>query len=122
MRELHLSFKRGTLTEERIIEEMFSYLGGSLYAYTVMLSTLGRKQESDLMEDLRTIIFSTRGNWIKDINVAIGYMDRIVIEMGIIKQMLEIYRPDESILFQSPVNFAHGLRGALADYKIEKNL
>jgi hypothetical protein len=117
------AFRNGKLTEGDIINEMVTELGGSLYAYMVMLEGQERKVEAERMKDLRTRIFSVRtklkGYALTDIEKELDpvlEMQKIALELGVVASMLSIYRPNEAIIFQTPTDNAIGLTWSIKEY------
>jgi hypothetical protein len=127
MRELLQLFQNDKLTEEHIIEAMLTDLGSGLYAYMVMLGSQDREAEASRMKDLRDRIFKIR-NKFTDGSFLTGEeatldpvteMQKVLLELQILEDMLRIYRPNESIIFQTPVNDAIGLVWTLKEHAIK---
>ncbi len=126
MRELLELFQKNKLTERHIVEAMLTDLGGGLYCYMVMLTGAEREAEAERMERLRGRIFKIR-------NVINGFsqtdeekkmdpvreMEKVSLELQVLYDLLRIYRPAESVIFQTPVNDAIGLVWTIKEY-VEK--
>lgn len=117
-------FKKGNLTEGDVIEEMITHLGGSLHSYMVMLEAAERTAEASRIVDIRERIFNIRskvagGNFMSAKAKAIDPVDemqKVSIELKTMGDMIGIYRPNEGIVFQSPVNNAIGLVWVIKEY------
>lgn len=114
-----------SVTQEEIMREALTHLGGSLYAYMVMLEVSDRKIEAKRMEDFRTRIFKIRDNMYSSIvgrrtstpEEDCADMASIYKEMKVVSEMLVQYRPGgESMIFQSPLNDACGLAYRLKEF------
>lgn len=124
MTELWQSFLMGKLTEADLVEDMLTRLGSGLYAYMTMLETQERKSEANRLERLRERIFQIRtcqsglhlSEEQKTVNV-IAEMEKIALELGVLHDMLKVYRPAEATILQHPANFSLGLVHVLKDVK-----
>lgn len=124
MLDLYRTFQNGKLTEEDLIGEMITNLGGSLYVYMVMLANAERTSEAKRMEDWRTRIFAVRSAFsvygsqrtLEGMIAAAADLEVLTKEMTILKDMLYVYRPEECQLFQSPLNSAIGILHVLREY------
>lgn len=63
-------FKNHSLTEEWIINEIITNLGGGLYAYKMFLASQERDEEQSLIDTLRDRIFKLRDTLVDSVKIA----------------------------------------------------
>lgn len=103
-------FRRGKLSNQQALESSITHLGGSLYAYMVMLETLDRKEEANYLEELRMRIFKIRTE-IQDGDYERLSTDMHCIyrELEVLRMQLRVHKPAEAAILQSTNNEACGL-------------
>ena len=57
------AFRNNTLNEKMIIEEHITETACGLYVYILYLEKMNRLTESNLLKDLREVLFAARDNW-----------------------------------------------------------
>ena len=85
------AFRENTLTEKMLIEEHITETARGLYVYMLYLEKMNRLTESNMLKDLREILFTARDNWRCDnINQSQlrGIIDNVGVEISL--QMLMV--------------------------------
>lgn len=119
--EILQAFDRNALTREKIIDEMLTDLGGSFYAYAIMLGIANRPREAKIYHDLRTQIFAVREakDWDQSHSTA---MLRIATRIHTLYEMLQAVKSDEASIVQSAVNDALHIKHAIDELVAAKQV
>lgn len=101
--EINECFKAGKLTKEIIYTTWLTDAASSLYSYMIMLQTLGRKQEAQLLDDQRNAIFDVRDGlyreghkYCNDNASAARILDKVVVALQTQHVMLRQFKPEEA--------------------------
>ena len=84
--------RTNSLTDKKIIEVMFTYFGGSVYGYMLLLTNQKRLLEAELIKSFRDAIFAMRNefqksNKLTDIHVTVLHemQARIGVQIAMIR-------------------------------------
>lgn len=113
----YYEFVAGKTTKKKVVEELITEVACSLYAYMIMLEDASRTEESKYMGELRNRIFQIRTNWNNDVPDQHIEMNIIHHELEVVRTYLYLYRPNESKIFQSPINDSGKLIHILKEYE-----
>lgn len=111
-------FLEGKLTKEMVIEDLITDVAAGLYTYMVMIGNADRTFEATQMEEWRNRYFKIRNNWNDPDGPGEIEARMLYSEMKLFVEMLRVYRPQESHIFQSVLNNACGLIQIIKEHKI----
>lgn len=120
--EDYYAFRKGKLTAVRALEGMITNVARGVFAYMVMLTNLGRGEESKFLECIRTKVFDIRAKIGDDttqegLDELANDMKGIYYELNTAYLFLRAHKPDEAIILQSVTNDACGLIYVIKHFK-----